>query len=126
MATRIDVRKLTRFEAAEDGLSIVMHVEDTAGRPASLCFPIDCLTSLIMTLPAMVTSALQQRQKDPTVRVVFPLQQFDLELSANLETRILTLKTPDGFAVSFSLGEVECLRLGCAALDELPPPRRLN
>ena len=122
--TRIDVRKLTRFETAEDGSSIEMLVEDTAGRPSSLRFPIDSLTSLIMTLPAMVTSALQQRQKDPTLRVVFPLQQFDLELSSNLATRILTLKTPV-VSLSFSLNADQCRRLGCAALGKLPP-RRLN
>jgi hypothetical protein len=125
MGIRIEVRKLTRFETAEDGSSIEMLVEDTAGRPSSLCFPIDSLTSLIMTLPRMVTSALQQRQKDPTLRVVFPLQQFDLELSSNLATRILTLKTPDGFAVSFSLNADQSRGLGRAALGKLPA-RRLN
>jgi hypothetical protein len=122
MGIRIEVRKLTRFETAEDGSSIEMLVEDTAGRPSSLCFPIDSLTSLIMTLPGM---ALQQRQKDPTLRVVFPLQQFDLELSSNLATRILTLKTPDGFAVSFSLNADQSRGLGRAALGKLPA-RRLN
>jgi hypothetical protein len=114
MAARIDVRKLIRFETADDGSSIEMLVQDSAGRSASLSFPIECLTSLIMTLPGMVTSALQHRQKDPTLRVVFPLQEFDVELSSNLDTRILTLKTPDGFAVSFGLNEDQCRRIGCA------------
>ena len=115
MASRVDVRKLTRFETADDGSSIEMLVEDIAGRSASLSFPIECLTSLIMTLPGMVTSAVQRRQKDPTLRVVFPLQQFEVELSPNLDTRILTLMTPDGFAVSFSLSEDQCRKIGCAA-----------
>ena len=125
MASRIDLRKLTRFETASDGSSIEMLAEDAAGRPVSFRFPIECLTSLLMTLPAMVTAALQQRQKDTTVRVVFPLQQFDVELSGDLVTRILTLRTPDGFGVSFSLNANQCRTLGCAALGKLPP-RRLN
>jgi hypothetical protein len=60
MGAGIDVRKLTRFETADDGSSIKILVEDAIGRPASLSFPIECLTSLIMTLPAMVTAAVQR------------------------------------------------------------------
>jgi hypothetical protein len=124
MASRIDIEKLTRFETADDGSSIEMLVEDIAGRSASLSFPIECLTSLIMTLPGMVTSAVQRRQKDPTLRVVFPLQQFEVELSSNLDTRILTLMTPDGFAVSFSLSEDQCRKIGCAVPGKAAVPRR--
>ena len=116
-APRINVRKLHRFETAEDGSSIELLVEDVAGRPASLSFPTECLTSLIMTLPAMVTSAIQQRRKDPTSRVVFPLEQFVIELGSDQATRILTLKTPDGFAVSFGLSEDQCRSMGCDALE---------
>jgi hypothetical protein len=122
--TRIDVQKLTRFETADDGLSIEVLVQDSAGRPASLSFPIECLTSFIMTLPGMVTSALQRRQKDPTLRVVFPLQEFEVELSSNPDTRILTLKTLDGFAVSFGLSEDQCRRIGCATRERPKVQRR--
>jgi hypothetical protein len=122
--TRIDVQKLTRFETADDGLSIEVLVQDSAGRPASLSFPIECLTSLIMTLPGMVTSALQRRQRDPTLRVVFPLQEFEVELSSNPDTRILTLKTLDGFAVSFGLSEDQCRRIGCATRERPKMQRR--
>lgn len=113
----IDVRKLNRFETADNGSSIKILVEDAAGRPVSLSFPIECLTSLIMTLPGMVTAAVQHQQKDPTLRVTFPLEQFEVELSPDLETRILTLRTPDGFAVSFSLSEEQCRGIGCAGVE---------
>jgi len=117
MRAGIDVRKLTRFETADDGSSIKILVEDATGRPASLSFPIDCLTSLIMTLPGMVTGAVQRQQKDPTLRVTFPLEQFEVERSSDLDTRILTLRTPDGFAVSFSLSEEQCRGIGCAGVE---------
>jgi hypothetical protein len=117
MGPGIDVRKLTRFETADDGFSIKILVEDATGRPATLSFPIECLTSLIMTLPEMVTAAVQRQQKDPTLRVTFPLEQFEVELSSDLDTRILTLRTSDGFAVSFSLSEEQCRGIGCAGLE---------
>jgi hypothetical protein len=117
MGAGIDVRKLTRFETADDGSSIKILVEDATGRPASLSFPIECLTSLIMTLPAMVTAAVQRQQKDPTLRVTFPLEQFEVELSPDFHTRILTLRTLDGFAVSFSLSEEQCRGIGCAGVE---------
>jgi hypothetical protein len=117
MGRDIEVRKLTRFETADDGTSIKILVEDATGQPATLSFPIECLTSLIMTLPRMVTAAVQRQQKDPTLRVTFPLEQFEVELSPDLDTRILTLTTPDGFAVSFSLSEEQCRGIGCAGLE---------
>jgi hypothetical protein len=117
MGRGIQVRKLTRFETVDDGTSIKIFVEDATGQPATLSFPIECLTSLMMTLPGMVTAAVQRQKKDPTLRVTFPLEQFEVELGSDLDTRILTLRTPDGFAVSFSLSEEQCRGIGCAGLE---------
>ena len=117
MSENIDVGQLTFFETSVDGAAIKMHLEDAAGRAFSICFPLDCLQSLIMTLPNMVTSAVQRLYRDPTLRVTYPVAEFQLELGSDLSTRILTLATVDGFAVSFSLTAEQCQEIG---LTETP------
>lgn len=67
-----------------------------------------------MTLPMMVTTAVQRSANDPSLRITYPLTRFKVELAPDLRTRILTLATSDGFAVSFSLSEAQCRGIGCA------------
>jgi hypothetical protein len=59
-------------------------------------FTIETITALLMTLPAMASSAVQQAHGDRAMRVTYPLSQFQIELSP-AGTRILTIGTPDGF-----------------------------
>jgi hypothetical protein len=105
MNTRIDIKGLARFETGEDGASISLIAEDVSGRSIRLTFPTDVLSSLIMTLPQMVTAAVQRRRNDPSARLVYPLAESRTELSTDVSTRILTLKTPDGFTVSFAVSD---------------------
>lgn len=122
MSTDVYVQTLRRFETADDGSSITIIVEDFRGRVARILLPIDCLTSLLMTLPEMLTSAVQQGKNDPSLRVVFPMGRFDIELGSLPDTRILTMATPDGFSVSFSLSEGQYRELCNVELGELRPP----
>jgi hypothetical protein len=55
----------------------------------------------MMTLPKMVNAIV--RRSDPSLRVVYPLGEHNFELSTDGSTRILTLKTRDGFEVSFTV-----------------------
>jgi hypothetical protein len=103
MSSGIDIKRLARFETGEDGESISLVAEDTAGRTVRLTFPTEVLSSLIMTLPQMLTTAIQRRRNDPSARLVYPLAESKIELSTDLSKLILTLKTPDGFTVSFAV-----------------------
>jgi len=125
----IDVRRLISFEASEDGFCVRIRVEDSVGRQAVLFFPIECITSLMMTLPGMAATAIQRRQKNPKARITYPLAHFEIELTSDPSTRILTLKTPDGFMVSFSLSENQWRRIGASILQvpaEPDQPTRFN
>ena len=73
------------------------------GGAGSLSLPIECLTALIMTLPRMVTQALSARYGDDNLRLVYPPEVVRIESSPDPNTFIMTLATPDGFVVSFSL-----------------------
>lgn len=127
MSTDLYVQTLHRFETADDGSSITIVVEDFSGRSARVLFPLDCLTSLIMTLPEMVTTAMQQARRDPTLRVVFPMGKFEVEVGSEPDTRILTLGTSDGFTVSFSMSEQQYHEFsGAEVVGARPPSSRVK
>ena len=48
-----------------------------------------------MTLPEIVRRALQAQHRDASLRIVYPVARFQLELAGDSDTRILTLETPD-------------------------------
>jgi hypothetical protein len=56
-----------------------------------------------MTLPHLLSRALQAQRSDSSVRAVFPLSEWRLEAAAESRDFILTMRTPDGFEVAFSL-----------------------
>lgn len=108
MSSEFAIGEMTCFETAEDGTSVRLDMEDVSGQPISLHMPLTCINRLIMTLPGVVMRALQRRHKDASLRVVYPVARFQVELAHDLETRILTLETPDGFSASFGLTEEQC------------------
>jgi hypothetical protein len=120
------IGEMTRFEAAEDGSSIRLDLQDVNGRSISLHMPLHCLNQLIMTLPLMVNRALQQKHHDASLRMVYPVARFRLELAGDFETRILTLETPDGFNVSFGLTQEQCREIAEGHPCESEPKLRVN
>jgi hypothetical protein len=126
MSNEFAIAEMTCFETAADGSSVRLDMEDVGGRPLSLHMPLECLDRLMMTLPGRVGRALQQRHRDSTLRMVYPVQTFQVELAGDLETRILTLKTADGFSASFGLTEEQCREIAADRRDEIPPRRRAN
>src|ERR1700674_5058836 len=71
ISASIDIKSLSRFETAQDGESISLLAEDVSGRAVRLTFTTEILSSLVMTLPQMVTSAVQRRRNDPSARLVY-------------------------------------------------------
>jgi hypothetical protein len=120
VAAEFDVAELTCFESAEDGSSVRLSMKDAAGLHLSLCMPLECLNQLMMTLPGLVRQALQRRYRDPSLRIVYTVARFQVELADDSETRILTLETPDGFSVSFGLTEEQCREIGIDRRSEFP------
>jgi hypothetical protein len=104
VATDIEVRRLINFETATDGTAVRLLVDDAAGRTVGIIFTIETLSALLMTLPTMAASAIKRAHNDPTMRITYPATDFQIELSPG-NVRILTIGTPDGFTVSFSLTE---------------------
>jgi hypothetical protein len=78
-----------------------------------------------MTLPTMAASAIKRADNDPTMRITYPATDFQIELSPG-NVRILTIGTPDGFTVSFSLTEEFSQELGEAHKISVNAPRRTD
>lgn len=94
---------LTDCQVDPTGVSFRLGFESIDGRPASVILPVECLRSLLMTLPHVIEKALKARYRDDTLKVVYPMSGFSLEAAAGSTSTIRTLKTPDGFKVSFAL-----------------------
>ena len=115
MTTVIHGRHLTRFDVAPDGESVAIHVLDEHAHTGTLVLPSDCLSALLMTLPEMVRRTLRQRFHDESMRVVYPVGNWKVEGSAIPGHVVVTLRTPDGFEVSFGLPAFDVLRMGTQA-----------
>ena len=103
MPNEMDVASLTSCQVAPDGHCVRLNFEDALGRPAALKLPSSCVHQLVMTLPHLLSKALQAQYADRSLRAVFPLSEWRLEVAAGSKELILTMRTPEGFEVVFSL-----------------------
>jgi hypothetical protein len=116
MTAEIEVQRLINFETATDGTAVKLIVRDVANRTVGIILTIETLSALLMTLPAMASNAVKRAHNDPSMRITYPLREFEIELGPD-DLRILTIGTPDGFTVSFSLTEELSQELGRAHLE---------
>lgn len=114
--TDIQIDKLINFETAADGTAVRLIIKDSAGETLGIVMTIDTLSSLLMTLPTMASSAVKRAHGDPRVRITYPAEQFQIEEGPD-DLRILTIGTPEGFNASFSLTEEFSYELGEAHLS---------
>jgi hypothetical protein len=107
----IDSTKLTTCDVTPDGAIVRLDLVDAAGNPVSLRLPFEHAGALAMTLPGLLTKALRARFGDNGSRYVFPLSDWLLEGVVDGRTIIVTLKTTDGFEVSFAAPLTLCRAL---------------
>jgi hypothetical protein len=124
------MRALTHFSVCRSGRHVEIGFTDHAGEPAALELPQECLSMLLMTLPAIIEAALRRRTGDPALRQVYPLGDWQLHLGSDPDSLIISLATPDGFRVSFCAPIDQAAALGEAlarqeaAHEPQPPPMR--
>lgn len=108
----IDVKELTTYRISEDGESVVLRVRDETGAETQLSFPIEQLGNLVMTLPGVIEAALQRQYGDTSFRYAYPVGSWSVEGTVDPGGVIVTLRTTDGFGVSFSMGRGNAEKLG--------------
>jgi hypothetical protein len=117
--TIIRAKCLTTFSVAPDGCTIAIGVADEEGSAGALILPADCLKELMMTLPEMMRQALRHQHDDPSLRLVYRTAGWEVERSKVPGTFIVTLRTPDGFHISFALTAADLADMAGAAHE--PP-----
>jgi hypothetical protein len=102
MSRIVTSTRLTTCGVVDDGRAVRLEFLDSDGQPVGVEFPFDQAESVVMTLPRMLSKALQQRTRDPSSRYVFPLGRWSIE-SCSETSLIVTLCTEEGFQVSFAI-----------------------
>jgi hypothetical protein len=103
---------LTACDVGRNGEIVKLDFVDEDGRPVSLRLAFEHAQSILMTLPRLLTQAVKAQAGQTNARYVFPLGQWLLEGIEESQSLILTLKTDDGFAVSFRVPHDTCKALG--------------
>jgi hypothetical protein len=129
--TPIQGEKLTTWNVLPGGTQICLGFADAGGGVHRIVLPVEALSGLLMALPRMLQSALDQRFPGESLRIVQRLGKWQLEQQQIDDGVILKLGTQDGFEVAFALNNEHADSLGTALLEaprETEPllVRRLN
>ena len=122
----IEGRNLTTWAVVPGGEQICLGFAATGGETHRIVLPFEALTGLLMTIPRMLQSALNERFPDGTLRVVHPLGEWRLEQGEGTSGLILKLGTRDGFEVAFAVPDADAGSLGSALLTTSTLTRRPN
>jgi hypothetical protein len=116
-STPIHGEKLTTWSVQPGGTQISLDFIGADGGTHRIVLPVDALSGLMMTLPRMLQSALDERFPGGSLRVVQRLGKWQLEQQEVDDGLILKLGTMDGFEVAFALNEEHAGSLGAALLE---------
>jgi hypothetical protein len=99
----INCTTLTTCDTIGNGEVVMLELIDEDGRSISLRLAFEHAQSIAMTLPRLLTQAIKAKTGQDNARYVFPLGEWILEGIEGDQSFILTLKTEDGFEVSFRI-----------------------
>jgi hypothetical protein len=89
---KIDADELTEIRLSADGARVLMSLLDTEGRKVSLSLPASCLNAVMSVAP---------RHAEPGA--IHKLDSWNMGAVENGQDLLLTLRTPEGLAISFTL-----------------------
>lgn len=116
--TDIAGKSLAHCDVAVDGSEVRINLEAKSGDPLSVTLPVNCIQQLLMTLPDVISRAIKAKYGDDSLRLVFPLDDWKLETCTNDAAElILTLRTTDGFEVSFSAQRRDIMQMAGTAKE---------
>jgi hypothetical protein len=90
--TRIDVADLNGVRLSADGSRLILLLCDTAGQKVSLSLPTNCLNTVLTAAP-----------RPPEAATVHAVDTWNIAAAENGQDMILTLYTPEGLAISFTI-----------------------
>jgi hypothetical protein len=114
----IRIEQLTSCEVGLDG-TITLGFADGDGNPAVVRLELGQAGALAMTLPKLIEEALRRQHRDQSLRYTYPLASWSLERATDQSSGIVTLATPDGFLVRFTMQQRQQSELGEALANGL-------
>lgn len=109
---KIRSSRLTTCTVAADGTNVGLEFLDHSGTAVTVQLPLDQAKAVVMTLPHLLTRAVRQSTGSEDSRYVFDLGGWFVESTKKQDCLIATLKTTDGFEVSFGIPFEDCRGLG--------------
>jgi hypothetical protein len=88
---RIDATELLDVRLSADRTRLVLRLRDQAGQSVSLSLPTACLNTVLTAMPQQIEAG-----------TVHSLDTWTMALGENGQDLVLTLRTPQGMAVSFT------------------------
>jgi hypothetical protein len=119
----VDIAQLTKFDVDADGGGVELHLLEPDGASVTVVLPFACLSQLLMTLPNMIRVALRRRHGDDSLRLVYPIGNYQLEVSEadrdGISHFILSLQTKDGFSASFAASAEQLADIARSILEDV-------
>jgi hypothetical protein len=115
---KICSNRLTTCRVTADGATVELDLVDRSETALSLQIPFDQAEAIVMTLPHLLTQAVRRRTGQQEARYVFSLGEWFIEDTTDQNCLIVTLKTTDGFEVSFAIPYESCRTLGWSLQHE--------
>jgi|SRR6267378_8548408 len=97
-----EIHKLTTYQVAPDGSSVLLKMVDDEGAEKGLVFSIEDLNQLALTLPTIICQALRATYGDPNHRLVHNVEAWKVERGEG-DRVILTFMTADNFQLSVAV-----------------------
>jgi hypothetical protein len=89
---KIDASQLTEIRLSDDASRVTMTLLDASGQKVLLSLPANCLNAVVSVVP-----------RKAAADVVHRLDSWSMGLAENGQDLLLTLRTPEGAAISFAL-----------------------
>ena len=115
---KIRSNRLTTCGVTADGETVALELVDRSDTAVSVELPFDQAEAVAMTLPHLLTRAVRRRTGQQEARYVFALGEWLIEDTKEVNCLIVTLKTTDGFEVSFGIPFETCRTLGWSLQQE--------
>lgn len=111
---KIGVRTLSTYSVGADGDTISLNLVDAEDQNVTLDLSVDQVGMLVMTLPSLIETALRRRFRDASFRYSYAAGACAVEQASDPGALIVTLKTSDGFGVSFTVSREHAQELSRA------------
>ena len=108
---KIGVHTFSTYSVDSEGDTISLDFSDETDQKFTLQMSVEQVGMLVMTLPNLIEIALRRRFRDATFRYSYAAGACAVEQASNPNALIMTMKTTDGFGVSFTVSRERARQL---------------